>query len=155
MLFDNTMNKELQSFSRNIASQLFIGGISLVSLYRADTLPDLTWFKFTSLYTIGSLLMLWSMYSAFSNTCILYDDYRDYLWRQGEKFNCIHLMKHPKKEDNHLVDISRVFKGLQKFDLIKLRLEGACILLIWFLFAFVYILGIMMIFLQQTKIFNF
>ncbi|MHA3083472.1 hypothetical protein ACX1NX_09940 [Acinetobacter sp. ANC 5383] len=149
------MNKELQSFSRNIASQLFIGGIALLLLYRADTKPDLTWFKFTSLYVTGLLLLLWSIYSALSNASILYNDYRDYLWRQGEKFDRIRLMKHPQKEDNHLVDISKTFKGLQNVDLIKFRLEGSCILLIWFLFAFVYILGIMIIFVQQAKNFSF
>ncbi|MCS4298915.1 MULTISPECIES: hypothetical protein [Acinetobacter] len=149
------MNKELQSFSRNITSQLLIGGIALLTLYRADTKPDLAWFKFTSLYVVGLLLLLWSIYSALSNACILYNDYRDYLWRQGEKFDLIRLMKHPKKEDNYLVDISKAFKGLKNVDLIKIRLEGACILLIWFLFAFVYILGIIIIFLQQAKVFNF
>lgn len=95
------------------------------------------------------------MYSAASNACILYNDYRDYLWNQGKKFDRIRLMKHPKKEDNYLVDISKTFKGLKRADLIKIRLEGACILLIWFLFTFVYILGIMLSFLQQTKLFGF
>lgn len=155
MPFDNAMNKELQSFSRNIASQLLIGGIGLLSLYRADTKPDLLWYQFFGLYIVGLLLLIWSVYSAASNACILYNDYRDYLWNQGEKFDRIRLMKYPKKEDNYLVDISKTFKGLKRADLIKIRLEGACILLIWFLFTFVYILGIMLSFLQQTKLFGF
>lgn len=155
MLFDNAMNKELQSFSRNIASQLLIGGIGLLSLYRADTKPDFMWYQFLGLYIVGLSLLIWSMYSAVSNACILYNDYRDYLWEQGEKFDIIRLMKHQKKEDNYLVDISRAFKGLKNVDLIKIRLEGACILIILFLFAFVYILGIIIIFLQQTKLFGF
>ena len=155
MLFDNAMNKELQSFSRNIASQLLIGGIGLLSLYRADTKPDLLWYQFFGLYIVGLLLLIWSVYSAASNACILYNDYRDYLWNQGKKFDRIRLMKYPKKEDNYLVDISKTFKGLKRADLIKIRLEGACILLIWFLFTFVYILGIMLSFLQQTKLFGF
>lgn len=64
-------------------------------------------------------------------------------------------MKYPKKEDNHLIDISKTFKGLKNRDVFKFRLEGAFILLIWFLFAFVYILGIVIIFVQQTKVFGF
>lgn len=155
MLFDNAMNKELQSFSRNIAAQLLLGGTGLLCLYRADTKPDLLWYEFSGLYIVGLLLLIWSMYSAASNACILYNDYRDYLWNQGKKFDRIRLMKHPKKEDNYLVDISKTFKGLKRADLIKIRLEGAFILLIWFLFAFVYILGIVIIFVQQTKVFGF
>lgn len=46
MLFDNLMNKELQSFSRNIASQIFIGGTGLLFLYRADTKPGLVYYEF-------------------------------------------------------------------------------------------------------------
>lgn len=155
MLFDNTMNKELQSFSRNIASQLLIGGIGLLSLYRADTKLDSNWYQFIGLYIVGLLLLIWSMYSAFSNACILYNDYRNYLWDQAKKFELIDLMKHPIKEDNNLVEISQVFKELKGISLIKIRVEGACILLIWFLFTFVYILGIMLSFLQQTKLFGF
>lgn len=155
MLFDNAMNKELQSFSRNIASQLLIGGTGLLCLYRADTKLGFTWYQFNSLYIVGLLLLLWSMYLAASNASILNNDYRDYLWRQGEKFDRIRLMKYPIKKDNHLIDISKTFKGLKTTILIKFRLEGACILLIWFLFAFVYILGIIIIFLQQTKLFGF
>ncbi|MGY5395233.1 hypothetical protein [Acinetobacter sp. NigerLNRRAM0016] len=149
------MNKELQSFSRNISAQLLLGGIGLLCLYRADTKLGLTWYQFHSLYIIGFLLLLWSMYLAANNAAILYNDYRDYLWRQGEKFDRICLMKHPQKEDNLLIDISESFKGLKSASLIRIRLEGAFILLIWFLFAFVYILGIMIIFLQQAKIFSF
>lgn len=155
MLFDNAMNKELQSFSRNIAAQLLLGGTGLLCLYRADTKLDSTWYQFNSLYIVGLLLLLWSIYLTASNAAILNNDYRDYLWRQGEKFDRIRLMKYHIKEDNHLIDISKTFKGLKTTVLIKFRLEGACILLIWFLFAFVYILGIIIIFVQQTKVFGF
>ena len=152
MLFDNTMNKELQSFSINIASQLLLGGFALLSLYTIDTKSNLSLFNYTCLYILGILLILWSMYSAISNVCILYNDYRDYLWRQGEKFDRIRLMTKPNKEDNNLIEISKKFKGLRNSLLIKFRLEGAFILLIWASFGFIYILGIVMVFLQQTKV---
>lgn len=152
MLFDNTMNKELQSFSRNIASQLLIGGFALLSLYTTDSKPNLSLFNYTCLYVLGILLILWSMYSAISNACILYNDYRDYLWRQAEKFDRIRLMHKPNKEDNDLIEISEKFTGLRRSLLLKFRLEGAFILLIWTSFGFIYILGIMMVFLQQTKV---
>lgn len=152
MLCNNNMNKELQSFSRNIASQLLIGGFALLCLYTIDSKPNLSLFDYTSLYVLGILLILWSMYSAMSNACILYNDYRDYLWSQAEKFDLIHLMRMPNKEDNNLIEISEKFKGLRRSLLLKFRLEGAFILLIWTSFGFIYILGIMMVFLQQTKV---
>lgn len=155
MLFDNVMNKELQSFSRNIAAQLLLGGTGLLCLYRADTKPDFSWYQYSSLYIVGILLLLWSIYLVASNAIILNNDYHDYLWRQGEKFDRIRLMKYPLKEDNNLIDVSKTFKGLKSVDLIKIRLEGACIIFIWLLFPFVYILGIIIIFLQQAKFFNF
>lgn len=63
MLFDNAMNKELQSFSRNIASQLLIGGIGLLSLYRADTKPDLLWYEFSGLYSRSFIADLVNVFS--------------------------------------------------------------------------------------------
>ncbi|OJU73566.1 MAG: hypothetical protein BGN93_02515 [Acinetobacter sp. 39-4] len=75
MLFDNTMNKELQSFSRNIAFQILSGGTALLFLYRADTKPDLIGYEFFSLYIVGFLLLLWSIYLALSNATILRNDY--------------------------------------------------------------------------------
>lgn len=152
MLFDNTMNKELQSFSRNIASQLLIGGCALLCLYTVDTKPNLSFYQYTSTYTFGMILLLWSMYSAMSNACILYNDYRDYLWRQGEMFDRLRLMRTPNKEDNNLIEISEKFKGLKRSLLLKFRLEGAFILLILASFGFIYILGIMMVFLHQAKV---
>lgn len=154
MLFDNTMNKELQSFSRNIASQLLIGGFAFLCLYTINSKSNLSLFDYTSLYVLGVLLFIWSMYSAMSNACILYNDYRDYLWSQAKKFDLIRLMRTPNKEDNNLIEISEKFKGLRISLLIKLRLEGAFILLIWASYGFIYILGIMMVFLQQTKLLN-
>ncbi|WP_245105444.1 hypothetical protein [Acinetobacter nosocomialis] len=65
------MNKELQSFSRNIASQIFIGGTGLLFLYRADTKPGLVYYEFFGLYIVGLLLLTWSMYMALSNATIL------------------------------------------------------------------------------------
>ena len=155
MLFDNTMNKELQSFSRNIASQVLIGGTGLLFLYRADTIPDLPYYKFFSFYIVGFLLLLWSIYLALSNASILYNDYRDYLWRQGEKFDRLRLMKNSKKEENTLTDISKTFKGLKCGDIRKFRFEGAFILIIWFLFTIVYLIGVIIILFQQAKVFGF
>lgn len=154
MLFDNNMNKELQSFSRNIASQLLIGGFALLSLYTIDTKPNLSLFDYINLYVLGILLILWSMYSAISNAFILYNDYRDYLWRQAEKLELIKLMHTPNKEDNNLIEISEKFKGIRTSLLLNFRFEGAIILLIWVAFGFVYSLGIVIVFLQQIKILN-
>lgn len=155
MLFDNPMNKELQSFSRNIAFQILSGGTGLLFLYRADTKPDLIGYEFFSLYIVGFLLLLWSIYLALSNASILYNDYRDYLWRQSENFDRIRLMKDPKKEDNRTSDILKTFKGLKPVDIIKFRFEGAFILLILFLFPIMYMLGIIIILFQQAKAFGF
>lgn len=155
MLFDNLMNKELQSFSRNIASQVLIGGTGLLFLYRADTKPHLLHYEFFSLYIVGLLFLTWSIYMALSNATILRNDYRDYLWRQSEKFDRIRLMEYPKKEDNKTSDILKKFKGLKRVDIIKFRFEGACILLILFLFTIIYILGIIIILFQQAKTFGF
>ncbi len=155
MLFDNLMNKELQSFSRNIASQIFIGGTGLLFLYRADTKPGLVYYEFFGLYIVGLLLLTWSMYMALSNATILRNDYRDYLWRQSKKFDRIRLMKHSEKEDNKTSDILKTFKGLNFVDVIKFRFEGACILLMLFLFTIMYMLGIIAILFQQAKAFGF
>lgn len=95
------------------------------------------------------------MYMALSNATILRNDYRDYLWRQSEKFDRIRLMKHSEKEDNKTSDILKTFKGLNLVDVIKFRFEGACILLMLFLFTIMYMLGIIAILFQQAKAFGF
>ena len=77
MLFDNEMNKELQSFARNMSSQFFLGGLSFLILYRADTKTDLVAHQFFSLYVVGLVLLLWSIYLAISNVCILNHDFKN------------------------------------------------------------------------------
>ena len=52
------------------------------------------------------------------------------------------------------MDIAEKFKGIRMSLLLKFRFEGAFILLIWVAFGFVYLLGIVIVFLQQTKILN-
>ncbi|MFC6053200.1 hypothetical protein A6M14_00520 [Acinetobacter sp. Ac_877] len=153
MLFDNEMNKELQSFARNMASQLFIGGLGFLTLYRADTKEDFLAHQFLGLYVVGLLLLLWSIYLAISNVCILNHDFKNYLWRKSKKYDRIRLMKYHLIENNNLNSIAKTFKGLKLEDELKIRLEGVFIILIWFLYAFIYLAGISFTFFQQSRLF--
>jgi hypothetical protein len=152
MLFDNEMNKELQSFSRNMASQFFIGGLGFLTLYRADTKTDLVAYQFFSLYIVGLLLLLWSIYLAISNVCILNHDFKNYLWRKAKKHGLKHLME-SSLEVNTLNTMVQKFKVLKTTDRLKINLEGAFIILIWFLYACIYFIGISFTFFQQSRLF--
>ncbi|MDY6450623.1 hypothetical protein [Acinetobacter faecalis] len=153
MLFDNEMNKELQSFARNMASHIFIGGLSFLTLYRADTKEGFLTHQFFILYVVGLLLLLWSIYLAISNVCILNHDFKNYLWRKSTKHDRIRLMKYNTIENNNLNSIAKTFKGLKLEDKLKIRLEGAFIILIVILYPTVYLIGLSVTAEQLSNLF--
>ncbi len=141
MLFDNEMNKELQSFARNMASHIFIGGLSFLTLYRDDTKEGFLTHQFFILYVVGLLLLLWSIYLAISNVCILNHDFKSYLWRMAKKRHIKHLME-GSFEENSLTNMAKVCKNLKRIDELKFRFEGTLIILIWFVYPVIYLIGI-------------
>lgn len=153
MLFDNEMNKELQSFARNMASHIFIGGLSFLTLYRADTKEGFLTHQFLGLYVVGLLLLLWSIYLAISNVCILNHDFKNYLWRKSKKHDRIRLMKYNTIENNNLYSIAKTFKGLKLEDELKIRIEGAFIILIVILYPTVYLIGLSVTAEQLSNLF--
>lgn len=159
MLFNNLMNKELQSFSRNLAVQFFIGSLGLLGLYRADTVISLTAYQSILIYILGVLLFIWSIYLAYTNVLILCNDYREYLLRKFDILQSNKPTNLPRiqiKTEN-LLEISLKINesnGFRLADILKTRFEGIFIFFILSVSSVISFLGIVILFVQQTRILN-
>lgn len=105
------------------------------------------------------LLIIWSIYLAYTNALILANDYHAYLLRKFDalKLKELNQLTESQLREESIMKLSSRFSklnGLQKLDILQIRIEGASILLLWFLLAFIYFLGSTILFLQQICIFS-
>lgn len=151
MLFDNAMNERLLAFARNIAALLFIGGIALLIIYRAETKTSLEIYQHFTLLCSGIIMLLWSFYLAICNVTVLYHDYREYLLRCLEKVKNT-LDHEQRKSTNKILKVLTQSNWKSK---VVYYLRASTIFLIGFAFVIIYFFGVIGILEQQAKLFGF
>lgn len=152
MLFDYKFNERLLSFARNIASILLLGGFSLLIMFRADTKLEFSKFESWSLYSLGVLTFLWSMYLAATNVVVLYVDFRDYLLRYLTSNDLESATPKQLKSTRYICKVL-MSKSIKEF-----FLYGCGYLFIgfsFFAFVLIFFLGIIANLNQLAKVFGF
>lgn len=153
MFFNNKMNERLLAFARNIAIIVFIGGLALLVVYRAETMKPIETYQYIGLFFSGIIMLLWSMYLAISNVTVLYHDYREYLQECLKEEKTNHTL-----DEKELKSTSKIMLALAKkswFDAVIYFFRFLVISLIGFSFIFLYFLGLLSILKQQANIFGF
>lgn len=153
MLFNNQMNERLLAFARNIAAIVFIGGLALLVIYRAETMKPIETYQYIGLFCFGVIILFWSMYLAICNVTVLYHDYREYLLECLKEEKTDHTLN-----EKELKSTSKIIWSLAQqswIDTVIYFFRFLVISLIGFSFVFLYFLGIWSILNQQAKVFGF
>ena len=153
MLFDHKFNERLLSFARNIAAITFLGGLAFLIMYRADTKVDLSICKYILLKGVGWIIFLTSMYLAFTNILVLYQDFREYLKDSLNKLQPNHSLNETQLKSTR--EITKKIIQVDTHKKIKLYFCYAFISLMIFIFIIIYVFGSTIAFLQLARIFGF
>ncbi|WP_436870769.1 hypothetical protein [Acinetobacter courvalinii] len=153
MHFNYTMNERILSFSRNIAALLLIGGFGLFIIDRAITKPDLLTYEYLMLLCSGIIVFCWSLYLAGSNIVILYYDYRNALLKSLEEQKISHNLT-----EQELKSTTKIINILGQQSTCKMlfhHCRSFALGLICFAFILLYIIGVIGVLNQQSKLFGF
>lgn len=152
MLFDYKFNERLLSFARNIAAIIFLGGLALLIMFRAESKEDSEFYKILFLESAGWLVLLWSLYLACTNVAVLHHDFREYLKQQLIDRQLNHNSSHEELKSTS--KITKILAKQSKSDALCYYLRYFFICLIGFAFTIIYLFGIVIIFLQQVRVFS-